>query len=65
MLSDEFMRYCINGYYGIYNVKTNEIVTPAIYISIDMFNKDLFNVQSANYSGYIIDGKGNIVVKEL
>lgn len=65
VLSDEFMRYCINGYYGIYNVKTNEIVTPAIYISIDMFNKDLFNVQSANYSGYIIDGKGNIVVKEL
>ena len=60
-LSDEYMLYYINGHNGIYNVKTKEAVTPAIYTDIEMLDKDLFSVELEDSGCYIIDGTGKRV----
>ncbi len=60
-LSDEFVIYVVDDYMGIYNIKTNEPVTAAIFSDVDMIKKDLFSVE-LDYDGcYFINGKGELI----
>ena len=60
-ISDTYQCYYVDGRCGIYNIKDNEFITPAIYTDIDMLDKNLFSVE-LEYSGcYVIDGTGKRV----
>lgn len=52
-LSDTYSYYCIAERYGLYNVKTQEVVTPAIYTEIEMIDKDIFNMEIGNSGNFI------------
>lgn len=56
-----FVKYEIMGRYGIMNRFTGEVITPAIYLDINMLSKDLFEVQECDsYDWCLLDAEGNM-----
>ena len=60
-ISDTYKCYYVDGHCGIYNIKANEFITPAIYTEIEMINKNMFSVELEDTGYYIIDGTGKRV----
>ena len=60
-ISDTYKCYYVDGHCGIYNIKANEFITPAIYTEIEMINKNMFSVELEDSGYYIIDGTGERV----
>ncbi|MBP3331205.1 MAG: WG repeat-containing protein [Tidjanibacter sp.] len=59
----DFVKYEVQGNYGIMNRITGEPITPAIYSDINMLSKDLFEVQdSDSYDWYLLDNKGEPIL---
>ena len=52
-VSDTYKYYYVADLCGIYNVKTQEVVTPAIYTDVDMLGEDMFEVEIDNCGTYI------------
>ena len=52
-LSDTYKYYYVADLCGIYNVKTQEVVTPAIYTDVNMLGEDMFEVEIDNCGTYI------------
>ena len=52
-LSDTYKYYYVADLCGIYNVKTQEVVTPAIYTDVDMLGEDMFEAE-INDSGSFV-----------
>ena len=44
-ISDKYKEYYVDGLYGIYDIKTDKAVTPAIYTDIDMIGKNMFSLE--------------------
>lgn len=47
--------------YGIYNIRTNEIILPAEYSNIYMASKDVFVVEDSTATEYFVDNNGNVI----
>ena len=45
----DYAKYKINYEYGLLNVKTGKIITPAIYSTIEMISPTLFSVTIGDY----------------
>lgn len=52
-LSDTYKYYYVNEHYGLYNIKTQEFVTPAIYTDIEMIGENIFEAE-INDSGSFV-----------
>jgi hypothetical protein len=59
--TSEFAIYDIDGYQGLFNLRTNKAVTPAIYTSIVMLSDNLFEVRIYDDESMLIDSEGNVV----
>ena len=63
-LSD-YLKYEVQGRYGIMNRLTGEPITPALYSTINMLSAHLFEVQEyCDFDWYLIDAMGNVASKK-
>lgn len=58
-VATEYFKFRIDGKgYGVFNIRTKEIVFPAIYENIDMMDKDIFEVTTKDFQTFLVDKKG-------
>ena len=58
VLSD-YAAYNVMGRYGILHRLTGEVITPALYESVEMLSKELFEVQDPeSYDSFLLDSRG-------
>jgi hypothetical protein len=58
-VATEYFKFRIDGKgYGVFNIRTKEIVFPAIYENIDIMDKDIFEVTTKDFQTFLVDKKG-------